>query len=102
MEGAGDIVAFTQAAAGGDADVAEVYAEGQARSRTGATRVIERLAALGALRHDLDADAATDVAYALLHHNVWSRLVDECAWSADEAERWYADLLSRELLERDA
>lgn len=102
MEGAGDIVSFTHAAAGGDAEVAEAYAEGQARSRAGVLRVVERLAALGALRGDLDVDAATDVAYALLHHAVWTRLVDERAWSADQAERWYADLLGRALLERKA
>ena len=102
MEGAGDVVVFTHAAAGADADVADVYAESQARSRAGLTRVVARLATLGALRRDLDTDAATDAAYALLHHAVWTRLVDECAWSADEAERWYADVLVRTLLERDA
>ena len=45
------------------------------------------------------ADSATDVADAFLHHAVWTRLVDECGWSSDEAERWHADVLARVLLE---
>jgi len=99
MEGAGDIVSFIYAAAASDADVGAAYASSQARSRAGIARFTARLASLGALRADLDADRATDVAYSILHHAIWTRLVDECGWSADEAERWYADVLARVLLE---
>ncbi len=101
MAGAGDIVSFTHAAATSDVDVGAAYAASQARSRAGIARFTVRLASLGALRSDLDADSATDVAYAILHHAVWIRLVDECGWSADEAERWYADVLARVLLESE-
>jgi AcrR family transcriptional regulator len=98
MEGAGDIIAFTQAAAAFDADVGAAYAASQARSRAGVARFTARLASLNALRSDLDADSAADVAYAFLHHAIWTRLVDECGWSADEAERWHADVLARMLM----
>lgn len=100
MEGAGDIISFIYAAAS-DADVGVAYAASQARSRAGIARFTARLASLGALRGDLDADKATDVAYAILHHAIWTRLVDECAWSADDAERWYTDVLARVLLAAD-
>ena len=70
MEGTGDIVRFTAAAAGADGDVGAAYVEGQARSRAGVGRVV-------------------------------ARLVDERGWSADEAERWYADTLTRVLLPSD-
>ena len=99
MERAGDIVTFTQAAATFDADVGAAYAASQARSRAGIARFTARLASLHALRSDLDADSATDLAYAFLHHATWTRLVDECGWSSDEAERWHADVLARVLLE---
>jgi AcrR family transcriptional regulator len=99
MEGAGDIVRFTAAAAGADAEVRAAYVEGQARSRAGLGRVVSRLAALGALRRDLDVERATDAAYTALHHALWTRLVDECGWSADEAERWFTDVLMAVLLE---
>ncbi len=62
---------------------------------------VARLASLDALRDDLDVDRATDVAYSILHHAIWTRLIDECGWSADEAERWYADTLTRVLLPSD-
>jgi len=99
MEGAGDIVDATHAAAASHADVREVYAEGQTRSRAGIARVCARLEALGALRAGLAVDTATDAVYALLHHAVWTRLVDECGWSADDAERWYAERLADVLLD---
>ena len=101
MEGAGDIVSFIHAAAASDADVGAAYAASQARSRAGIARFTARLASLDALRDDLDVDRATDIAYSILHHAIWTRLIDECGWSADEAERWYADTLTRVLLPSD-
>ena len=68
MEGTGDIVRFTAAAAGANGDVGAAYVEGQARSRAGVGRVV-------------------------------ARLVDERGWSADEAERWFTDVLATVLLE---
>ncbi len=98
MDGAGDLVGLLAGAASSDAAVGAVYAESQKRSRDGIRRVVGRLDSLGALRDDLDADRAAEAAYAIFHHAVWTRLVDECGWSADEAERWYADLAERVLL----
>jgi AcrR family transcriptional regulator len=98
MGGAGDIVVVLMGAAGDDPEVAKVYANGQARSRTGTRRIVERLESLGALRDDLDLDTAADALYALLHHVIWSRLVDECGWSPDQFEEWCTDLLTRTLL----
>lgn len=100
LESAGDIVSFTHAAASADAEVGDVYAAGQASSRAGIERVTARLESLGALRQDLDARRAADAAYAILHHAVWTRLIDECGWSAYDAERWYGDILARALLEQ--
>lgn len=101
MDGAADVIAFTAAAATADATVGATYAAAQGRSRAGIERVCMRLATLGALRRDLDVSRAVDAAYSVLHHAVWTRLVDECGWSADAAEAWYVDVLSHVLLGRD-
>lgn len=101
MEGAGDIVKFTAAAASADAEVAEAYAAGQARSRAGIALVVARIAGTGGLRPGLEVGRATDAAYAFLHHALWTRLVDECGWSGDDFEAWCADVLAGILLEGD-
>lgn len=98
MEGAGDIVRVLTAAAHSDPEVDHAHRDGMARSRAGIRRIVERLSALGALRADLSVGRAADVMYALLHHDVWTRLTDECGWSADAFERWCADLLRQVLL----
>ncbi len=98
MAGAGDIVVAIADAATSDPDVAKAYEDGQSRSRAGTRRIVERLQSLDALRGDLTADAAADALYAVLHHQIWTRLVDECGWSHDQFEEWCADLLERMLL----
>lgn len=98
MERAGDIVDLIAGGAQAEADVASVYADGQSRSRAGITRLVGRLDTLGALREDLDVERGADMTYAVLHHQVWSRLVDECGWHPDDFERWCADLLRWMLL----
>jgi TetR/AcrR family transcriptional regulator, regulator of cefoperazone and chloramphenicol sensitivity len=98
MDGAGDVVGLLAGASASDAAVGAVYVESQGRSREGIARAVARLDALGALREGLDPKTATEAAYAIFHHAVWSRLVDECGWTADEAERWYADLAACVLL----
>ncbi len=98
MESAGDIVDVLTSAAHADEDVAEVYREGQERSRIGCRRIVERLDSLGALREELPVTHAADALYALLHHAVWTRLVSECGWTADAFETWCSDILCRALL----
>ena len=99
MERAGDIVAMMSAGAHVDAEVAAALADGQARSRAGIARVAARIDALGGLRADLDVDRAADATYAVLHYEVWMRLVGECGWTPEEFESWCADLLRRMLLD---
>jgi len=98
MEEAHDVMAVLVAAAGADPEVAATYAEGQARSRAGIAGVVARLASLGALREGLEVHRAADIVYSLHHHTLWTRLVDECGWTPDEVEGWYAAILRRELL----
>jgi AcrR family transcriptional regulator len=99
MEGAGDIVVVLSEAAAADPDVAAAYRAGQERSRAGTRGCVERLRALGALKPGLDPGLADDAVYAVMHHAVWTRLVDECGWTADAAEAWYAETLGQLLLE---
>lgn len=99
MENAGDIIGVVAASAPGNAEMAAAYARGQQASRAGIGRICARLDQLGALRADLTPEKATDVAYAVLHHAIYDRLVHELGWSADEFEAWCGEALSRLLLD---
>ncbi len=101
MKGAGDIVGLLMAAAGSEPDVARVYADGQARSRSGCQRIVQRLDAIGWLRPELDIDSATDALYALLHHTVWTRLEFECGWPPEKVSAWYCEVLESALVRQE-
>jgi AcrR family transcriptional regulator len=98
IEGAGDVLALLSSARHLDPEVAQAYRDGTWRGRASTRLIVERLAALGALRDDLSVDRAADAIWALLHYEVWNRLVDDCGWTCDAAERWFTDVLRRNLL----
>lgn len=101
MEEAGDIVALLAATAPVDSEVERAYRDGLERSRNGTKRIVERLDALGALRQDVALETLAATTYALLHHDLWTRLVIECGWTPDAFESWCAELLQRMLLESE-
>lgn len=62
-------------------------------------QVAQALAELGALRSDLDVDAAADTIWAIASPQVYRLLIGRRGWSAERWEHWLADTLRRQLLE---
>ena len=60
--------------------------------------IIDALDAKGGLRTDLSPAEATDILWTLNHPDVWLLLVDECGWSAERFESWFADTVCQQLL----
>lgn len=58
-----------------------------------------RLAELGALRHGLDPDRATDIVVALFGHDVFGSLVTNAGWSVPEYKAWLFTTLVQQLLQ---
>ncbi|MGE5595242.1 MAG: TetR/AcrR family transcriptional regulator [Hyphomicrobiales bacterium] len=95
----GDIVKATMSAAGIDAELAEVYAEGIRRHRMGIGRAVERLASMGALRRGLDPEGAGDIMAGLSEPRVAFAFVDGYGWSIERWHTWVTGALCTLLLE---
>lgn len=84
-------------ASGTDPELAEVDRRGSAGRRANYQAVIDRLAALGSLRPDLDVAAAVDIAWVINSPRTFG-LFRKCGWSTDRWTAWITDALLRELL----
>jgi AcrR family transcriptional regulator len=73
-----------------DAEAAELLAEIRRQRHTGQSRIVDALAATGALHPGLDKAEATDIVYALLSPDMHRILTVERGWPADRYERWIA------------
>jgi hypothetical protein len=62
--------------------------------------MVAALTELGALRHGLDPDRATDLIVALFGHDVFGNLVTEAGWSVPEYKAWLFTTLVQQLLQR--
>jgi len=62
------------------------------------THAAARLAELGALRAELDAQKATDLLWFYLNNSAYFSLIDDNGWTLDQAEAWLGDSLRRALL----
>jgi hypothetical protein len=86
------------AAAAGDADIAETYAE------YGRRRYQDSRAVVGAferwLRPGFDLDRATDVFWATFSHETGAALIDDRGWSPERYADWLVDAFDRLLLEQ--
>ena len=88
------------AAAAADPDV-ERYWQGVAASRrAGQSRMVARLAELGALRRGLDPDRATDLVVVLFGHDVFRSLVSEAGWDVVAYKAWLFTTLVQQLLQQ--
>ena len=97
-ERCGDIMATLRSGASVDPQVAAALAEGMRRRRFGLERMMEGLAAGGALKPELTAPRAADMASALVCDEVCDVLVEQQGWSFDEYESWLTDALVTLLL----
>jgi AcrR family transcriptional regulator len=61
-------------------------------------RIVETLAAAGALRPGLDVARATDILWTLNHPDVWLLLARERGWTPDAFEAWFGDTICAQLL----
>jgi AcrR family transcriptional regulator len=97
-ERAGPLMAALRDGAAAEPELAALWERIGTEFHAHQGRVIESLAATGAMRRDLDVAGATDVIWTLNHPAVWALLVGERGWSPDRFERWLGDAFCRELL----
>jgi AcrR family transcriptional regulator len=88
------------AAAATDLDVDYYWRGVAANRRTGQSRMVARLSELGALRHGLDPDRATDIVVVLFGHDVFHSLVSEAGWSVTAYKAWLFTTLVQQLLQQ--
>jgi hypothetical protein len=81
-----------------DATVAEAYAAGMARHRTGSRAAANRLRTLGALKPGLTVERPAGIAYALTHHTIFTTMTRDLGWTFDECEQWLVATLIQQLL----
>jgi AcrR family transcriptional regulator len=85
-------------AAQSDPEIAELWQVFQAQFMADHRLVAESLAAKGALRPELDVDAAAETIRALNHPSFYYLMVHDDGWPVDHFERWLTDTLIRQLL----
>ena len=98
-ERAGPLLAALRDGAAAEPELAALWDRIQTDFHAHQGRIVESLAATGAMRRDLDVAGATDVIWTLNHPAVWALLVGERGWSPDRFERWLGDAFCLQLLE---
>lgn len=95
---AGDVMAALAAAAGADPDIAAQQNQMTKEYYANQGRIIESLAAKGALRTDLTVTEANDLLFALNSGHVYNDLVRFRGWAGERFEAWLAATLQQQLL----
>ncbi len=95
---AGPLLRAVRAGAASDPELARLWSELEAWRLEGQGRLVERLAADGALRRDRTVARSRDVLFTLSSLGVHDLLVLERGWTGAEYEAWLAESLVRELL----
>lgn len=88
------------AAAAVDPELDRYWQGVTAGRRAGQRRIVARLAELGALRHDLDVNRATDLVVVLFGHDVYRGLVRDAGWTVVAYKAWLFTTLVQQLLQR--
>lgn len=86
-------------AAGDDAAITALRAEGDGRRRAGIQALVERAAAEGRLTRRLPVDAAVDHAQVLTSPAVFLACTVDEGWSGERYQTWLAELLTHDLTE---
>jgi AcrR family transcriptional regulator len=79
-------------------ELANLAQQVEARRHQNQARLIASLQNAGALRHELSAEEATDVLWALTSYDLYRMLVVEQRWEPERYETWLAQLLTQHLL----
>ena len=90
---------IVEGAQAGDPELRDVLATIERERLAGASGFVASLAERGLLRDGLDPEAARDVLWTLISHEVCRLLVDGRGWSLDRWERWLAATLADVLLD---
>ena len=90
---AAQLIAVSEAAAGTDAEIRALTADGHAQRLAGMRSLAGVLAARGALKPGLTVAEAADVLWLLGAPGVYQRFVTEQGWPADRFAAWLADAL---------
>lgn len=93
------LVAMVRAAAGADPDAREIYETREQQRHVGAALFVGNLRRAGKLRSGLTDSQAADAIWALTPDVMWTALVSERGWTADDFELWYAGQVGAAVLE---
>ncbi|WP_454198238.1 TetR/AcrR family transcriptional regulator [Nocardia sp. Marseille-Q1738] len=93
-----DLMRQVVAAAPREPTVREILRIAHDSMRNGLALTADRLAAMGALRDDVDAPRATDLLWLHLCNAAYFIRTDDLGWSLDESETWLNDTLPFALL----
>jgi AcrR family transcriptional regulator len=91
---------IVEGAQAGDPELRQLVETIERERLAGATRFVTTLAERGLLRDGLDPEAARDVLWMLISHDVCRLLIDGRGWSLDRWQSWLAATLADVLLER--
>jgi len=84
----GDVVRVARATAPHDPGVADLLSGVTANYRHGLGLAAQRLTEVGALRDQIDLQAATDILWFYFGYSSYSTLTDENGWNLAQAEQW--------------
>lgn len=97
FERAGDVIALVREAGRTEPELATAYLAGRAAGDRIRVEVFSAWPA-GVLRAGLDVAEAVDRYAALCNLDVFTTLTEERSWPPERVERWWTELLPRELL----
>ena len=97
FERAGDLIALVRDAGRTQPELADAYRDARRRAAVTLSEVFSSWPA-GTLRGDLDVVGAADIYAAMCNIDVYVTLTSERGWPADRVQRWWSDVLARELL----
>jgi AcrR family transcriptional regulator len=98
-ERCGDLIQVLLSAEPAEPDVAAVVADGMRRHAHGASRLAQRLAALGALRAGTTPERAAAAFAMMTSPASWRQLTHSAGWTFDDGEAWLTSSLAQLLLE---
>jgi AcrR family transcriptional regulator len=100
-ERCGDLIRVLLSAEPAEPEAAAAVADGMRRHEHGASRLAQRLAALGALQAGTTPERATAVLSMMTSPATWRQLTQNAGWTFGEAEAWLTASLAQLLLEHN-
>ena len=92
-----DLIEIARTVSGVEADLKEMWTEGEGRRHRAATKLVREWSDAGALRPDLPAEDAADLFWALSGPDVFRLLVTERGWSRKRFEEHVTSMLESAL-----